>query len=261
MQAALGVCDDGLRITALPAASAGATLCATVFSGALNGVIAHTTPSGTRSVKPRRPACCGAPSSGTMSPRRLRASSADSRKVCTQRRSSPSASLAGKPTSICNTRTSSSLRCSSNVAARSRIAPRSCGVSVLARNAASAAATASCTCSRAGKWIVVHGCSRYLSSALRRLTPSTQRPAISKRASGINEGLLIAGRGPIGNGQRQTGVSSSSTGEVTTRNTSGTVPLLVKLWRTPGGTNTYSSLRKRTRRASSVSRPSPSSTW
>ena len=71
MTAAVGVWLDGLSTTALPAANAGATLCATVFSGALNGVIAHTTPSGTRSVKPMRPAWWGAPSSGTISPRKL----------------------------------------------------------------------------------------------------------------------------------------------------------------------------------------------
>ena len=36
----------------LPAANAGATLCATVLSGELNGVIAPTTPTGTRIVNP-----------------------------------------------------------------------------------------------------------------------------------------------------------------------------------------------------------------
>ena len=55
LQAVSGVAEAGLRITALPAAKAGAILCATVLSGELNGVIASTTPSGTRSVKPMRP--------------------------------------------------------------------------------------------------------------------------------------------------------------------------------------------------------------
>ena len=50
--AVCGVLLEGLTITALPAAMAGAILCATVFAGALNGVIAHTTPSGTGMVKP-----------------------------------------------------------------------------------------------------------------------------------------------------------------------------------------------------------------
>ena len=59
----------GLRITALPAASAGPTLWHTRLSGKLNGVIAATTPHGTRSVKPSLPAPPGAPSSGSTSPR------------------------------------------------------------------------------------------------------------------------------------------------------------------------------------------------
>jgi hypothetical protein len=41
-----------LTITALPAASAGATLWMTVLRGELKGVIAHTTPTGNRMVKP-----------------------------------------------------------------------------------------------------------------------------------------------------------------------------------------------------------------
>ena len=103
-----GVAEAGLRITALPAANAGAILCATVLSGELNGVIATTTPSGTRSVKPMRPACCGAPASGITSPARRRASSAESLSVCTQRRTSPEASDAVKPASICIVRTNAS---------------------------------------------------------------------------------------------------------------------------------------------------------
>ncbi len=43
-----GVSSAGLSTTVLPAASAGATLCATRLSGKLNGVIADTTPSGAR---------------------------------------------------------------------------------------------------------------------------------------------------------------------------------------------------------------------
>ncbi len=43
-----GVCDAGLSTTAQPAASAGAILCATRFSGKLNGLMAPTTPIGTR---------------------------------------------------------------------------------------------------------------------------------------------------------------------------------------------------------------------
>jgi len=52
MFVAYGVLLEGFTTTALPAAIAGATLWATVLIGALNGVIAHTTPSGTGIVKP-----------------------------------------------------------------------------------------------------------------------------------------------------------------------------------------------------------------
>jgi hypothetical protein len=45
-----GVRDAGLWITQLPAAKAGAILDADNRSGKLNGVIAATTPSGSRSV-------------------------------------------------------------------------------------------------------------------------------------------------------------------------------------------------------------------
>ena len=38
------VTSDGLRMTALPAASAGATFCASMVSGEFHGVIASTTP-------------------------------------------------------------------------------------------------------------------------------------------------------------------------------------------------------------------------
>ncbi|MNV47279.1 hypothetical protein D3C71_1391410 [compost metagenome] len=38
------VTSDGLRITALPAASAGATFCASIVSGEFHGVMATTTP-------------------------------------------------------------------------------------------------------------------------------------------------------------------------------------------------------------------------
>jgi hypothetical protein len=43
-----GVSSAGFSTIVLPAASAGPTLCATRFSGKLNGVIAATTPSGVR---------------------------------------------------------------------------------------------------------------------------------------------------------------------------------------------------------------------
>src|SRR5207247_685192 len=51
-----GVSLAGLTITALPAARAGPTLWQTRLSGKLNGVMATTTPHGTRNVKPNLPA-------------------------------------------------------------------------------------------------------------------------------------------------------------------------------------------------------------
>ena len=63
-----GVSEAGLMITALPPAMAGPTLWQTRFSGKLNGEIAATTPTGTRSVKPSWPVQVGAPSRGMVSP-------------------------------------------------------------------------------------------------------------------------------------------------------------------------------------------------
>ena len=64
-----GVSLAGLMITELPAASAGATtLWATRFSGKLNGVMATTTPTGTRNVNPSWPVQLGLASRGMVSP-------------------------------------------------------------------------------------------------------------------------------------------------------------------------------------------------
>ena len=93
MHAVTGVLVDGFRITALPAAKAGAILCATVFSGELKGVIATTIPSGTRMVKANLPAWPCAPSTGITSPARRRASSPESLNVSMHRRTSPAASM------------------------------------------------------------------------------------------------------------------------------------------------------------------------
>ena len=49
----------------LPAAIAGAILCAARLNGALNGVIAATTPTGKRSSQASLPAPIALPSSGT----------------------------------------------------------------------------------------------------------------------------------------------------------------------------------------------------
>ena len=59
-----GVWLAGLSTTGHPAAIAGASLWATRLSGKLNGLIAPTTPIGTRSVKPSLPSPLGMASSG-----------------------------------------------------------------------------------------------------------------------------------------------------------------------------------------------------
>ena len=80
-----GVCDAGFSTTGQPAAIAGASLCATRLSGKLNGLIAPTTPIGTRSVKPILPSPTSDASSGTISPASRRASTAANVNVDTAR--------------------------------------------------------------------------------------------------------------------------------------------------------------------------------
>src|SRR5690606_2562845 len=76
-----GVCGAGLSTTGQPAAIAGASLWATVLSGKLNGVIAATTPTGSRIARPSRPTPAGVDSVGTTSPPSVRASAAANRNV------------------------------------------------------------------------------------------------------------------------------------------------------------------------------------
>src|SRR6266446_5956651 len=90
-----GVSVAGLSTTAFPPARAGPTLWQTRLSGKLNGLIATTTPHGTRIVTPNLPRPCAAPSRATVSPCTRLASSADSIIVSTARRASarPSARI------------------------------------------------------------------------------------------------------------------------------------------------------------------------
>jgi hypothetical protein len=94
-----GVRAEGFRTIVFPDASAGATLCATIFNGALNEVIPQTTPRGTRIVNAIRCACPGAASIGTISPVSRFASSAAMMKVWTVRPTSIVASAIGIPPS------------------------------------------------------------------------------------------------------------------------------------------------------------------
>ena len=120
-----GVCDAGLRTTAQPAASAGATLWATRLNGKLNGEIAPMTPIGMRSVSASFPEPAGEASIGTMSPASFRASTAAIVNVDCARKASMRAAFIGFPASAEIVRAISSLRSSTSRAVRSRMAARS----------------------------------------------------------------------------------------------------------------------------------------
>ena len=94
-----GVVDAGLSTTGQPAASAGATLCATRLSGKLNGEIAPTIPIGSRSVSASFPAPAADASIGITSPASLRASTAANVNVDTARCASTRAAFIGLPAS------------------------------------------------------------------------------------------------------------------------------------------------------------------
>ena len=97
--AEIGVWPAGLSTTALPAASAGPSLWATRLSGKLKGLIAPTTPKGTRRTRPSLPTPAAEASIGTVSPVSLRASTAEKVRVSTQRWASTRAVLIGLPAS------------------------------------------------------------------------------------------------------------------------------------------------------------------
>src|SRR4051794_18680237 len=75
-----GVAEAGFRTTGQPAAIAGATLCDTRLSGKLKGLIAPTTPMGTRNTNPNLPIPAELASSGRVSPVIVRATAAEKRK-------------------------------------------------------------------------------------------------------------------------------------------------------------------------------------
>ena len=96
---------------ALPAARPGPTLWQTRFRGKLKGVIAATTPHGTRRVKPNLPAPFDAALRSRVSPVRRFASSADRVIVSIDRAASPRPSAITLPSSVVIVRPSSSRRC------------------------------------------------------------------------------------------------------------------------------------------------------
>ena len=119
-----GVCPAGLRTIGHPAAIAGATLWATRFNGKLNGLIAPTTPTGTRSVKASLPSPTSAASMGTISPVSRRASTAANVNVLTARSASTRAVFNGLAASAAIVAANSSTRSRNRRAAWSRISAR-----------------------------------------------------------------------------------------------------------------------------------------
>ena len=121
-----GVWEAGFRTTGQPAASAGASLCATRLHGKLNGEIAPTTPIGLRTVKPSLPSPACALSIGIISPASLRASTAANVYVDIARDASTRAVLIGFPASSQIVRATSSCRRPINPATLTRISARLC---------------------------------------------------------------------------------------------------------------------------------------
>ena len=116
----------GLRTHAQPAANAGPILCATRFSGKLNGEIAPTTPIGRRTTIPVWSTPAGCASIPISSPPSPRASCAEKMIVCTARSASTCAVAMGFPASCEIVRASSSRRSRRSPATRSSTAARSC---------------------------------------------------------------------------------------------------------------------------------------
>ena len=142
----IGVCASGLMTTALPSASAGAITRMPRITGAFHGVIAPTTPIGTRWAKLMRPRSVV----GSSSPNGCPASAEASRISPTLMRVSWVARARISPVSRTSQSITDGARSSSSAAARRRIAARSsndvaahAGCAAAARSAASATSVAS----------------------------------------------------------------------------------------------------------------------
>ena len=121
-----GVRSEGLSTTGQPAARAGPSLCATRFSGKLNGVMAPTTPAATGRVKAAMFSPVGTTPMSRDSPWIRFASAAESSNVCTHRATSPRAAVIGLPASCCSRCARVSVRSSTRAAARRSTAARRC---------------------------------------------------------------------------------------------------------------------------------------
>ena len=110
-----------------PAANDAPSLCASRFAGALNGVMATTTPAGARYVSAVLPTPRPQPATGSTSPPIRRASAAHTASVSATRSISPRPSLTGLPSSRASSAASSSRRSAARRAARSRTSARAAG--------------------------------------------------------------------------------------------------------------------------------------
>ena len=119
-----GASSAGLKTTQLPNASAGAIFQAGIASGKFHGVIAATTPTGSRVISISTPGR----TESSFSPAIRTASPAKNLKMYPARPASPIPSASGLPCSRDSSRPSSSLRARISVPARSRTSNRSCGV-------------------------------------------------------------------------------------------------------------------------------------
>ena len=199
-----GVRSDGLWTTAQPAASAGATLCSTRFSGKLNGVIAATTPNGCGKVKPNGTTPLIS-SNCTVSDGSRRASSPATRSVVTARDTSTRAAAIGLPASarICSAK-SSARSATSRLVSSSRSARAEAGHP--ASIAALAAVTASAACSGLATATVPTWLWSKGSCTAKVSTPSTQRPSRNSFWSRMGVSCRI---GSLGMRPRTAAVNSS----------------------------------------------------
>ncbi len=149
--ATFGVAGAGFSTIGAPTASAGATLCATRFSGKLNGAMPSTGPRATRRTRARRPSADGSVSRRWSSPENRRASSAAQRNVEIARVTSTRAHFSGLPESSLMACANSSARSANLRDTWSRAAARRCAGRA-ANSGATAAAAATARSTSSGVW-------------------------------------------------------------------------------------------------------------
>ena len=173
-----GVAGAGLTMIGAPTAIAGATLCATRFSGKLNGAMPRTGPLGKRRTRAARPAIAVSVSSRISSPPSRRTSSAAQRKVAAPRVASARAHLIGLPfsavISVAISSSRSVIRRDTCIRASARVPTESLAA---VRRMPSAAATASSTCAAVGTETLATSEPSYGWVTSRMPEPVVARPA------------------------------------------------------------------------------------